>query len=468
MSKIKIAVIGSCVSRDSFNSKFIRNYKELYQCVLTQNHMSMISLVSDPIPFSPPKLDGEITDFNKQILMTELTKGIWDSLKIKNPDYLILDFYPDVYFGVRKVGNSFITDKTWLFQKTPFYSTLDLHERYKLENDYEQYMLLWKKSVDVFMNRMKNEFPNIKMIINKIHFTDFYTTGDGESLKRISESGVYKQINVDETNQWLDAMYQYVEEHYDVACLEYDKEYISDQNHIWNFFYVHYTKDFYEDFTAKLVSTILDDLYSVKQQVLGSHVSVWKKLASKWKAIGKKQTGNLLKNATFNLGNAYWTYWQDSFKIKEPEKDAPSSHILSLKMRGLQKDMFRQVWSHAVEINTDGDQVYTLTFDVKIKKVDEVDSQKAVFSLRTFNKIDQVFQKYSVWHENIHLEDLPMLKDQKWRTCSYTFQPTKGKFLKVGPYLIRNGDISWRNIRLEYNGTIEQAAQAERLAENDQ
>lgn len=395
----------------------------------------MISLISNPIPYMPKKLDGDITDFNKQILMTELTKGVWDSLKILSPDYLILDFYADVYFGVRKVGNSFITDKTWLFKKTPLYSTLNLQESIRLENDKDYYFELWKKSVDIFMYKMKKEFPDIKIIINKVHFTDFYIQKNSEDLGKISETGLYKKIDVDEINRWLDIFYKYFEEHYDVEYIDYQKEYYSSESHIWDLFYVHYTQDFYDDFTTKLLSLILEDLYHMKQK---------KKMSSE-NAVNK----NFIKNSTFNFGKSYWSYWQEDFKIGKPDKSCSSSNILSINCEGFEKDSNRQLWSHAVEINTKGDLVFTVSFDMKIKSPEKVDGLQFIFSLRTFDKIDHVFQKDCVWYKNIKFEDLENLESDKWMRCSYTFKPLKGKFLKVGPYLIRNGSISWRNIKLE-------------------
>lgn len=440
MSGIKIAVIGSCVSRDGFNSKFIKNYKEFYKCIFTQNHMSMISLVTDPIPFKPMKLDGDITDFNKQILMTELTKSAWDSLKIHKPEYLILDFYADVYFGVLGIDNSYITDKSWLFKKTQLFSSLRISNRIKLENDYESYMELWKCSVDIFMNIMRTEFSDIKIIVNKIHFTDNYISHDG-NIKKISESGLYKKVDVGQINIWLDEFYNYFEENYNVAFLEYDNQYYSEEKHIWNLFYVHYTKDFYEDFTTKLLSYIIGDLY--KNRKKGKQVLPINML-----------NDNLLRNSTFNTGNAYWTYWQNDFKILKPDSDCPSSNILSVDITGAEKDTNRQIWSHAIEINTNGDQFYTISFDLKINNIKEVDGLQFVFSLRTYNKIDYIFQKDAVWYKNIKFEDIQDLKDGKWLRVAYTFKPDKGKFLKVGPYLIRNGNLFWRNIKLEKGAKV--------------
>lgn len=436
MGKIKIAVIGSCVSRDGFNSKFIKDYKEYYQCVLTQNHMSMISLVSEPTPFLPKKLGDKITDFNKQILLTELTKGVWDSLKIQEPDYLILDFYADVYFGIIYVDEKIITNKTPLFKKAPLYSTLNLGRSITLDNNYEEYMDLWKKSVDSFMEIMRRDFPHVKIIVNKMKFTDYYIPKEKSDLKKISESGLCRVVDVDRINEWLDGFYQYFEKFSNISFLEYNKEYYSVEGHIWDIFYVHYTNDFYEDFTTKLLSVILDDLYTARQK-------------NETKPQINKTHDNLLRNSTFNMGKAFWTLWQDDFKIHEPEKDCPASNILSIEHKGLKEDVFRQIWSHPIEINTDGRQDYTISFDIKVNKVNEVDSLKFVFSLRAFNNIDKVSQKDAVWYRNIKVEDIDHIKDGKWTRVSHTFKPERSKFLKVGPYLMRNGQISWRNIKLE-------------------
>ncbi|ENQ3107033.1 hypothetical protein ACEOWJ_003083 [Bacillus cereus] len=41
------------------------------------------------------------------------------------PDYLIIDFYGDLHYGVQQIVESYITNKKWLFQKTSQYQILD-------------------------------------------------------------------------------------------------------------------------------------------------------------------------------------------------------------------------------------------------------------------------------------------------------------------------------------------------------
>ncbi|MFB1052148.1 DUF6270 domain-containing protein [Paraliobacillus sp. JSM ZJ581] len=440
MNSIKLAVIGSCVSRDAFNSNFIKNYKDYYQCVFTQNHMSMISLMSDSIPFQPYKvLKGDINDFNKKILITELLKSPWNAMHISQPDFLILDFYPDVYFGVRKIGTSYITNKTWLFKKTPFYSTLELGETYKPEKDFDQYFLIWKDAIDKFMEKMKLEFPNTKIILNKIEFTDDYIETESNKIKTISKTGKYREIDVEQINAMLCKFYKYVEANYSyVETISYDKKYTSIDNHFWEVFYVHYTQDFYEDFTHKLLTIILRNLYEYKKNHLNSNDKV-------------KPNIKLLKNGDFSQGKLYWSYWQDSFDILPPEEDRPDLNILSAKMSGLEKDMNAQIWSHPIEIDTKGSYTFKLSFEMKINNIVEIDSNKLIFSLRTFNTVDTYLQKDCDWYKNIKVDQLE-LKNNTWSKIELNITPETGKYIKLGPYLMRNGNVSWRNIQFEKNG----------------
>ncbi|PTI83707.1 hypothetical protein BU071_12540, partial [Mammaliicoccus vitulinus] len=52
---VKIATIGSCVTRDNFNTKFNPNYKGFLQVVDHQNQTAIPSLMSEQIELSVSK-----------------------------------------------------------------------------------------------------------------------------------------------------------------------------------------------------------------------------------------------------------------------------------------------------------------------------------------------------------------------------------------------------------------------------
>jgi hypothetical protein len=437
MGHVKIGGIGSCVSRDGFNSKFIKDYKNYYRCVFEQNNMSMVSLVSKPIGFKAKPMDGKITDFNKQILVTELTKSVWDSLAIYKPDFLILDFYPDVYFGFRTVKDSgSITNKDWIFKETGFYPQITTESPKNVINNFKEYISTWKNSVDIFMDKIQSDFKDIKIIVNKIHFTDeYYSNGD---KVKISEEGIFRSVDVDYFNSVLDEFYNYFESNYQIRTIDYGgKEYLSDENHIWDPFYVHYEPQFYKDFTSKLITIILEELYKENKMLKSASLR-----------SESEVNINLVRNSTFNLGKFFWTHWQDDFIIKSSEADSTGNKMVSVTVENKVDDYNRQIWSSPVVMSPIIHLEYTLSFDLKIENINKIDSFKAIFSIRTFNSIDKVFQKDSLWHKNVMLSDFSAVSDE-WIRVDYTFTPKNGKFMKVGPYLFRNGSVSWRNIKLE-------------------
>lgn len=257
---LKVAVLGSCVSRDNFNSKFIPDYKKYATCVLHQNQMSMISLNSDPIPFDEKLIDN-LSPFDTRHFTTELNKRFFSEMKKYQPDYLIVDFYGDLFYGVQKVGDSYITNKKWLFKQTSLYERLDIREEFQMFFDQkDRYLELWKAGVKRLFNFLKEDVPNCKVIINKARFIDEYIDKETGETKIISESGKKRYINVPVYNKWWDALDNHVIKNYDVKVIDYQgRHYKSIEDHPWDMFYVHYDMSFYQDFSRQLLTIALED-----------------------------------------------------------------------------------------------------------------------------------------------------------------------------------------------------------------
>ncbi|PKR82505.1 DUF6270 domain-containing protein [Heyndrickxia camelliae] len=264
----KIAVLGSCVSRDSFNSKFIPDYKNYYSCVVHQNQTSMISLLSDPIPFEESLIDN-LSPFDTKHFKSELSKSFFSEMELHQPDYLIMDFYGDLYYGVQRIGNSYITNKKWLFQQTSLYKYLDIQEEFLIFFDQKEwYMELWKQGVKKLFTFLREKVPNCKVIINKARFIDEYLEKDTGKMKVISSSKKHRYINVPIYNQWWNGLESHIIKNYDVRVLDYGNEhYYSIEDHPWGMFYVHYNMEFYKDFTRKLLGIILEDVIEENERL---------------------------------------------------------------------------------------------------------------------------------------------------------------------------------------------------------
>ncbi len=62
MSLINVGIVGSCVSRDNFNSMFNAGYTRLFNIKLYINHITFPSLVSEKIDFNDEDIDLENAD----------------------------------------------------------------------------------------------------------------------------------------------------------------------------------------------------------------------------------------------------------------------------------------------------------------------------------------------------------------------------------------------------------------------
>ncbi|KMJ58074.1 hypothetical protein AB685_14790 [Bacillus sp. LL01] len=254
MSNItKIGVLGSCVTRDNFNSTFNPNYKSQYDCIVHQNQASLISLMSEPIPYNPQ--DTTLSrPYDTWQIKTEFTKEFLTNLVDRKPEYLILDFFGDVYYGCIQVGeNQYLTNNRNKLWKTDYYKAIKTQvKQFDLESDKESYMTLWRESVDKLFVFLKQNLPNCKIVININDFMDTLITKDNQTI-RLSQTGNYRAIDVELINNLVREMESYISSKYEVITLDMTKgDYRLVDNHPWGRFFLHFNKEFYYDFLKKL------------------------------------------------------------------------------------------------------------------------------------------------------------------------------------------------------------------------
>ncbi|MFP7170700.1 DUF6270 domain-containing protein [Terribacillus sp. 7520-G] len=250
---VKIACYGSCITRDNFNSKLNKNYKERYECVATSLHTSIISLVSPQVPFDEAKLDHvdiKSADRNKRIVMEELNRTFLDDLKESQPDYLIMDFFPDIYFGVVFSQDRIFTNNDWYITRTSFYR--EMQEKFILDigDNSTEYLSVWLPSIHKFMEFVKEHVPNCEVIINKGRFSNRLMRDDG-NISYLTPFDGYNEV-------W-NVLDNFVVSKYDLKYIELDHSeyYISSKPTLgWDIFQLHYQDDYYHDFLKQLDGTI--------------------------------------------------------------------------------------------------------------------------------------------------------------------------------------------------------------------
>jgi hypothetical protein len=163
---------------------------------------------------------------------------------------------------------------------------------------------------------------------------------------------------------------------------------------------------------------------------------------------------NILPNSTFNKGIEPWSgSSMSSWSIVDPEADKPNSHIIKISKSGNSQNWYYQLWSPPMQIDADGTKEITLSFDIKATSVAAIDSTKIIFDVRTFDDTTSTAGSAAVWEKNIKVTDMTLI-DNTWLRYKITYKPTGGKYIRVAPYLVMNGEVFWREIQLE-NGNVD-------------
>ncbi|MEE0024275.1 DUF6270 domain-containing protein [Methanobrevibacter sp.] len=242
--KTKIGIWGSCVTRDIFRSVF-NNYKEYFEIVYELERISLISLMGYGNGF---EFNGEdiqiypLTNKNKhrsELLRRDLSK---EYLKIlgKNIDYLIIDEFFEAYFGVIKMHNTYITYNYWDYPDTKFYDSINKNNILTLNNDFLEYYALWKINCDKFFDFFYKNFPDVKIVLNKVKLTSKILGSDGSYY--IDEEF---QIREEIFNPLIKLLENYLEKYHNVIIVDCTNDVVVNENHIWGKGVVHYHDDFY-------------------------------------------------------------------------------------------------------------------------------------------------------------------------------------------------------------------------------
>ncbi|MBM7797190.1 CDP-glycerol glycerophosphotransferase (TagB/SpsB family) [Microlunatus panaciterrae] len=252
----RIAVLGSCITRDSFNSRFNPRYKDFYVCPLIQNQTSIISLMSEPMTLGDDQYGG-MTAYDQWNVRTDLNKEFLAKVVDLAPDYLILDFFADIHFGCLQLPDGrYITNNRWKLWQTGFHRELkatDQLAELKLQSDPEAYLELWKASFDRLVGYLRENLPQTAVIVHRGRNTgSLQLPGQSETVD-LQQHRKISKLNVPLANALWATLDDYAVNStgFDVIDLT-RREYPTFDGHPWGPFYVHYTLDYYSDFLTAL------------------------------------------------------------------------------------------------------------------------------------------------------------------------------------------------------------------------
>ncbi|KQZ75831.1 DUF6270 domain-containing protein [Nocardioides sp. Root151] len=258
-----VVVMGSCITRDNFNSRFNADYKQWFEVGATTNQSSMIALMSPPVdepweplePMKPYGLWNVASDLNREIL----------GLIAENPpEILILDFFGDVHFGVLRMADGrFVTNNRWRIHKTDLYQRLIDDERTEVlswQADADAYFELWTEAMDRFAAFVTEHCPTTRVIVHCGFNATEVMRPNLPIPGRLHPVNKEVRLTHVRGNDFWARLNKYASTSYGWDSIDLGGEsYTSFKEHPWGPFEVHYTMDYYHRFLGELHRLALRD-----------------------------------------------------------------------------------------------------------------------------------------------------------------------------------------------------------------
>lgn len=253
----RIGFLCSCSTRDIFRTHHNVKYSDEFEIVFQQQRVTLISLMQDPVPFTIESTrrieNGEERVLCSEWIRADLSKSLFNELK-KGIDYLLIDMFYDAFFGVIIYDDTIITNNKWDSHFTKFYLNIKNKEILTMFNNHDKYFELWKENCDKFFEYMKKEFPETKIVLNKIRGANKVLKTD----KSYYISSSYSE-RTEKLNNVLEELEQYIIDNYDVKvinCLEFA---IADEEHIRGEYFINYIQEYYHLAYRQLKDILIQD-----------------------------------------------------------------------------------------------------------------------------------------------------------------------------------------------------------------
>ncbi|WP_425472089.1 DUF6270 domain-containing protein [Terrilactibacillus laevilacticus] len=247
--------MGTCFSRNAFNSSnyFNPGYKEVFDCVFTQFHSSIISLMTEPVSFNLDKYT-DLTINEKGFVNADFNKTFFDNLISSKADYLIIDLYCDAIRPLIWINNKQAVTLSYLVENSKLLNDLNIQSILDhLDND--KYFNIWKMYLDKFVERLIKIIPSERIILNMGRFAlEYY---DNERKK----SKYPNAMMIKRNNYFWDKLDNYfLAKVPDAKVLDIQKyPLIGDVKYPYGHSFSHYESNYYKLFLKELALLILRD-----------------------------------------------------------------------------------------------------------------------------------------------------------------------------------------------------------------
>lgn len=249
-SKPKIDIVGSCVSRDVFNSRFTEGYKDCVEVGETVYQTALPSLLDQESISSVTEID-KAKDIFIQTLNEEYSGNSLQRVVDSRPDFIIFDFFADVHMGVTRKMGRYVTRNHMAFQTLGYADTyfndqdVSAPERMRFGDD--EYREIAIDSLRALNDRLKNDLPKTELIINSARFSTTHVDEDRAVHEFASTERLQRK------NKYWDLLDEMAIDKLDAQRISHDGNlFLASSNHPWGLHPVHYTQAYYDNFWQKI------------------------------------------------------------------------------------------------------------------------------------------------------------------------------------------------------------------------
>lgn len=248
----KLVVMGTCFSRNAFNSDpfFNPDYKSFFSVMYTQMHTSLISAMTNRYN-QPLKLKNYASGLTKAefgFLEDEFRKDLFDRLRKIKPDYFIIDLYPDAIRPVIWLDDQTAITFSYFLEQTKLADELPCHRLMDHSND-DAFFEEWTHYADLFIAEIKKIIPEERIILNKGGFTLTYYDENHNIKSYPYQMGIQKaQFLWDRMNNY------FLSQAPNVRVIDFsNKGYIGDYYYPFGHSFSHFESDYYKDFLKEMI-----------------------------------------------------------------------------------------------------------------------------------------------------------------------------------------------------------------------
>lgn len=244
-----VGIIGSCVSRDNFNSRLAPDWKDNFTLGPVHYQQSIVSLMSEPVTYDEQNFNS-LDAHDRLMTIRDFTKEFRNEFQNSVPEVLIVDLFADARFNCISVDGSIITENEWkLPQAVELYTSMREFRRVGMRIDELEFVELFKQSLYQLKDFLGKNAPRIVIVLNRARAVNEYVL-DGR------RQHFSQKFNNDLNSIWNKLDEIFINILNPIVIDPMTPGMMSDATHPWGPANVHYEARFYDSFGKKLLDKL--------------------------------------------------------------------------------------------------------------------------------------------------------------------------------------------------------------------